>query len=232
MVDRAMSLPPAPDGGRRPSALQLAAAALVLVFFGGAVTYFVIERRDHPPGRASVDVGFLHDMITHHEQALQMANIQLGAGATDEVMPFAREILLFQSYEIGLMEQKLAGWGHSRADRPETAMGWMPGNGVAPEAMPGMASAAELDALVAAEGAETDALFVPLMQDHHRGGLHMAEYAAAEADDAWVRALAARIARNQRSEVAELEAARERAGLAKDPPGYEPDLIPGDDHRH
>jgi len=213
------------------SPLQWVAAVLALLFLAGAAGFFLGARADHPD-RSSVSVGFLYDMITHHEQAIQMSNVELSLGETSEVAPFAREILLFQSYEIGLMEQKLDEWGYERSDRPATAMGWMPGNAVPPEAMAGMASEDELDALADGSGREVDALFVPLMQDHHRGGLHMAAYAAENAEDRWVRELAARMFQNQRTEVAELERARERANLSKEPAPYVAAVIPGDTHEH
>lgn len=51
------------------------------------------------------------------------------------------------------------------------------------------------------------------MQDHHQGGAAMAEAASKTVRDDDVRELADRFARNQRAEVAELDAARDRAGL-------------------
>jgi uncharacterized protein (DUF305 family) len=56
-------------------------------------------------------------------------------------------------------------------------------------------------------------LFLTLMIDHHRGGVHMASYAAEHAGDEDVRQLAARIARNQEMEIEELEVAGARYGL-------------------
>ncbi|CAN5553798.1 hypothetical protein BH18ACT1_BH18ACT1_07720 [soil metagenome] len=111
------------------------------------------------------------------------------------------------------MTAELEGWGYAREERPPTAMGWMGMAPVAPAEMPGMATEAELDALRQAEGRAADALFVALLSAHHAGGLHMADFAAEHAADDEVRAIAARIARNQRQEIAELEAARQRAGL-------------------
>lgn len=65
-------------------------------------------------------------------------------------------------------------------------------------------------------------------QDHHRGGVHMAAYAAQNAADPFVRGLAARMARNQRIEVGELQAARGRVGLPANPVGYEGAVVPTD----
>jgi uncharacterized protein (DUF305 family) len=151
-------------------------------------------------------------MILHHEQAQQIATVALGQGASEEVKTFAREVLLFQSYEIGLMEQQLEEWGYSRQRRPEKAMAWM-GMPVDPDGMPGLASDAEMRKLIGSSGAETDALFLSLMTRHHQGGVHMASGGAQNIDDDDVKALAARMSRNQQLEISELQQARARLGL-------------------
>lgn len=209
--------------------LQLIAAVAALLFLGGSVAYFAVDRADRPPAKSSVDVGFLYDMLAHHEQALQMANAEIVNGATPGIQVFAREILLFQSYEIGLMDRKLDEWGYQRENPPDLAMSWMD-MPVPHEDMPGMASEDEMDRLGDADGRQADALFIPLMQDHHAGGVHMAEYAAEHAKDPFVRDLAARMARNQRMEIAELEGASQRAELPEEPAGYEPAVIPDGHH--
>ncbi len=217
------SFPPAPT--RR----QLVFLVVALLYLAGSVGYVLGSRSPGHPGKGSVDVGFLYDMITHHEQAIAMSTVELGSGADSGTKVFAREILTLQAYEIGLMDQQLANWGHA-AERPgATAMEWM-GMPVEAENMPGMASDAELAALREARGADADALFIPLMQDHHRGGVHMAEYAAENADSEFVRTLADRMARNQRIEINELEGARVRANLPANPPNYVPAEIPPPDH--
>ena len=83
----------------------------------------------------------------------------------------------------------------------------------------------QLDQLQAASGAELDAMFLDLMADHHRGGLHMSEYAFGNAGDAGVRELAARIARNQAGEINEYRALAERNGYDID---IEPASVPAD----
>ena len=62
-------------------------------------------------------------------------------------------------------------------------------------------------------GAEADEMFLRLMSEHHRGGLHMAEYAAEHSTDERVRSLAERMARNQRAEMGEYAAKAERLGI-------------------
>lgn len=205
------------------SLLQTLALAVAFAFLGGAVVFFVAERSDQPPAEDSVDVGFLQDMIHHHQQAVVLSLGQIDAGSEGGAGVFAREIVFFQSYEIGLMDRQLREWGFSVDGRPDQAMTWM-GMGVDPDAMPGMASSDELEALRNADDAETaDALFFALMRDHHLGGIAMAAHAAEHASDPWVREVAARMARNQRSEIAEMDGVRDRDGLPAAPAGYEPD---------
>ncbi len=202
-------------------------SVIAMLYVAGTIGYVIGARDGGQPAEDSVDVQFLQDMISHHEQAIELSNVVLVKGVDASVKGFAREILTFQAYEIGIMEGQLAEWGRAPEDRSGTAMAWM-GTPVPVDQMPGMASEDELRLLSQAAGADVDALFVPLMQDHHRGGVHMADYAAEEASDAAVRALAARMARNQRIEIGELGAAQARAGLDPTPDGYVPAEIPTD----
>ena len=220
------------NSGFTPSRGQLTAMVAALMFLAACAGYMVGVRGDSEPGAGSVDVGFLHDMISHHEQALQLSTIELNNGAEPDVKHFAREILQQQSYEIGVMEQQLEDWGYARAVRPETAMAWMD-HAVSVTTMPGMASEDELELLGQHSGRDTDALFIVLMQDHHLGGVHMAEYAAKHAGNGSVRELAGRMARVQKQEIAEMSAARTRAQLPDKPEGWVPATIPSvDDDEH
>ena len=76
----------------------------------------------------------------------------------------------------------LADWGYTRDDRSDEAMAWM-GMPVPVDQMPGLLDDEQLDQIDAARGAEMDALFLELMAEHHRGGLHMAQEAASTAED-------------------------------------------------
>jgi uncharacterized protein (DUF305 family) len=185
-------------------------AVLALCALSGAVGFIVGSGR--PPGRGSVDVGFLLDMAVHHEQGTALANLELINGATKDVQVYAREVLRDQSYEIGLMQFQLGEWGYARQEAGPEAMAWM-GMPLPLTEMPGMATDEELDFLRAARGRDADALFLQLMVEHHEGAVHMASYAAEHADDADVRRLAARIERNQQLEIQELRDAGARTGL-------------------
>ncbi|HEX6421566.1 MAG TPA: DUF305 domain-containing protein, partial [Acidimicrobiales bacterium] len=209
---------PAPDPGRAgggPTWAHVAVAAAAVAFTAFAAGLFVA--RDRPPGATSVEVGFLQDMITHHDQALRVAALTIAYGDDPTVRSYANEVVAFQSYEIGLMTEKLRAWGHRRGERSGEAMAWM-GMPVPVEQMPGLLSDEQMDDIRAARGGASDRLFLELMAEHHRGGLHMAEAAASLAGDDEVAALAARMARNQAGEINEYRMAAEALGLDLDIP--------------
>lgn len=178
-------------------------------WLAGAFGWFISER---PANADSVDVGFCLDMIAHHEQAVEMALIELSNGENHVVRSFAQEVVIFQQYEIGRMEEQLSDWGFKRQDRPEVAMKWMD-MPVAANAMPGMATSKELKQLREAKGAAADALFLDLMAEHHRGGVHMADYAAKHGKDGGVKAIAKTMKRNQSVEINEYRSTAIRLGF-------------------
>jgi uncharacterized protein (DUF305 family) len=200
--------------------LQAIVLAAATCFLGFAVAQFL--ERDEPPATGSVEVGFAQDMITHHEQAVEMASLVINNGESPVVRAFAKEIMKFQAYEIGLMDGWLMDWGYSRATRSDEAMAWME-EPVPVRSMPGLATDAQMDHLGDARGAAADGLFLELMAVHHRGGIPMAEHAAEHSDEARVRELAQRIARNQAVEINEYAQTAERLGLDADIERYETD---------
>lgn len=219
-------------GGGEGSGLswgRVAVLALATAFLGLAVGIFL--SRDQPPAEDSVDVGFYQDMLTHHQQALSVANAAAEYGDDPVVRSFAREILTFQSQEIGVMRQTLIDWGYDPTERPDEAMGWM-GMPVPVDEMPGLLTDEQVDEMLAARGADADRLFLDLMAEHHRGGLHMAEYAQENASDEGVRRLAGIIARGQAQEINEYRRHADTAGIDVDiPPADVPpaDLPPTSD---
>lgn len=185
-----------------PHPVVAAAAAVVFVagLVGAAVHGAGADGRD----RGEADVGFLHDMIDHHEQATLLSAIALRGDASPPVANLALDVIAAQRYEIGLMEGWLLEWGLERGAPGRQAMAWM-GMGTAPEAMPGMASQEQVAALAQLAGPELDVAYLQLLLDHHRGGVHMAEAARDRALDENVRWLARQMARTQRHEIREIE---------------------------
>ncbi|MGH9266113.1 MAG: DUF305 domain-containing protein [Acidimicrobiales bacterium] len=92
-----------------PSPAQAVGLVLALLFLAGAVGYMI--GGDRPPGRSSPEVGFLQDMTAHHDQAVEMANLAVQRAAEPLVRTFAREVLITQRFELGLMSAWLGEWG-------------------------------------------------------------------------------------------------------------------------
>jgi uncharacterized protein (DUF305 family) len=186
------------------------ALVAALLFLAGVIGYRI--GRPDPPGAGSADVGFLQDMIVHHEQAIAMSYETVSVATDWEVRAFAKEILVAQQYEIGLMEGWLRRWGHPRDSGRSTAMRWA-GMAHPKNAMVGMASADEIQALDRATGRDVDDRFLRLMIAHHAGGVAMAEEILERGHDGAVRELAGRVISAQRSEITEMQATRRRLKL-------------------
>jgi len=154
----------------------------------------------------AVDVGFLHDMVDHHDQAVLLASIVLrpDSGASVPVRNAALDVVSSQRFEIGMMTGWLRQWGLSRGAPDRAAMAWMD-MPVSVDAMPGMASAGDVAALAELTGRALDVRYLELMIEHHQGGLHMAEAARERAEDPEVQRLAREIVRNQRKEIREMQ---------------------------
>lgn len=184
--------------------------AVLFALAGFAVGYVVAKPR--PPGENSVDVGFMRDMIDHHDQAVAMALYTLASDANGETKVVAGDVLLSQRQEIGLMDGILGGWNRLRGDPDRTAMEWMREPGPV-STMFGMQTPEKVASLRAAKAPEVDRLFFTMMREHHEGGVHMAEYAQEHAESKRVRELATFMANTQRTEINEMDAAIKRLGL-------------------
>jgi uncharacterized protein (DUF305 family) len=160
----------------------------------------------------AVDVGFLQDMLDHHDQALLISELYLTDNSDGDAAPYAREVIMFQERDIGWMEDWLAEEGYSRGEADRVAMIWMDEPTPVAE-MRGMQTPERLAELSAATGPEADRLFFEIMNDHHLGGVHMADHAAANGAREEITDFAESVSRNQRIEVLEFEAAMRRLGL-------------------
>ena len=184
-------------------------AALCLV---AGVLGWRLAQDDHP-GRGSVDAGFLEDMQTHHLQAVEIGFAYLEHGSNPTLRQIAHDIVIDQGIEVGQMRSVLSEWGFQSIPNPQgTAMAWMHEPHPAQQ-MPGMATGADVERLRGAEGLEADDLFTQLMIHHHDGGIHMADFAATDAQTSNIRNFARGVAAGQRSEIGEINLVRRQLGL-------------------
>ena len=103
----------------------------------------------------AVDIGFLQDMLDHHDQALFISNLYLDDNADGDAAPYAREVIMFQERDIGWMEDWLAEEGYARGEADRVAMVWMDEPTPVAE-MRGMQTPERLRELADASGTEAD----------------------------------------------------------------------------
>jgi len=189
-----------------------APAAVVAITGVTLLAGFTVGMRDSF-APSEVDVGFASDMIVHHDQAVQMAQIVTGRLSNPIVETFASEVIMTQRFEIGVFQTRLRGWGIGSAPPGEATMDWM-GMAMPLREMPGIASDAQLAVLRQTDGEELDGLFLSMLAAHHVGGVQMAAFAAENADDERIAALASRIAVGQQTEIVEYRNSLNGLGLS------------------
>jgi uncharacterized protein (DUF305 family) len=189
------------------------AAIVVIGLFAGAAIWALGGDDEPAAPMNAVDVGFLQDMLDHHEQALLISNLYIDNNPDGDAVPYAEEVIMFQTRDMGWMNDWLADEGYAPGEPDRIAMQWM--NEPVPVAeMTGMQTPERLAELADASGADADRLFFEIMTDHHLGGVHMADHAAANGARQEIMDFAESVSRNQRIEVVEYEGAMRRLGLA------------------
>jgi uncharacterized protein (DUF305 family) len=115
------------------------------------------------------DAQFMLDMVPHHHQAMQMAELVAERTNRPELIDVAGRINVSQGDEIEFMQQWLRERGEPVPNPTEhDAMHTT-------HSMAGMATPAQMAELAASEGTDFDKLFLTLMITHHDGALKMVE---------------------------------------------------------
>ncbi len=115
-------------------------------------------------GYSEADVRFMHGMIPHHAQALDMTVLVAERTGNQDIHRFAQRIEISQRDEIARMQRWLERRGESLPDEHQRGV-----------LMPGMLTEEEMARLSAARGSEFDRLFLELMIHHHEGALVMVD---------------------------------------------------------
>lgn len=151
---------------------------------------------------STADVTFATDMIPHHQQAVEMAELAADRADSPEVRQLAEDIEAAQGPEIEAMTQWLKDWGQE-IPSGSTDHGDM-GHGGSQE-MPGMMDESEMRRLTDSGGAAFDRMFLQMMVAHHEGALEMARIEQANGENADAVALAERIQADQEAEIAKMD---------------------------
>ena len=124
------------------------------------------------PPESPKNVEFMQGMIMHHSQAVEMTALIPSHTENAELRSLGARISSSQSDEMNFMKRWLALRGQpismAMPGMPEMDMSGQP-----MAMMPGMLTAAQMDALRNARGAEFDRLFLTGMIQHHNGALIM-----------------------------------------------------------
>ena len=115
------------------------------------------------------DVRFMQDMIPHHHQAVQMAELVADRTNREEVVDAAGRITLSQQDEMEFMERWLSDRGEPAPD-PADHAGMHTGHRMA-----GMATPEQMAELADSQGTDFDRMFLQLMITHHEGAVTMVE---------------------------------------------------------
>jgi uncharacterized protein (DUF305 family) len=192
--------------------LALLAALTVLLW----LAFRPAGQVDSASAPGPVSVGFAQDMSLHHEQALDMARLALAQGSP-QVQGLAQGIVNQQLKELGYMQGWLLLWEAPPSSRTDD-MPWMKQAyeqaGVrepqyeqfiqrcnADQAMPGLATPAQMAELASLHGGAFDQAFLSRMVSHHQAAVVMARFAAQHAESPVVRGFAASVASEQGMEV-------------------------------
>lgn len=145
------------------------------------------------------DVTFATQMIPHHAQAIQMADMALASDGTT-LTELAEQIKAAQAPEIETMSQWLTGWGEEvpdGADMGSMDMGSMD--------MGGMMSQDDMDSLMQMQGGGFDAMWLQMMIEHHEGAIEMAQTEVAQGQYPDATALAEQIITAQQAEIEQMQ---------------------------
>ena len=148
------------------------------------------------PGAApNPDAVYVHAMVPHHAQALELAALVPGRDASPAVAALATRIDRDQVEEIGQLE----GLRRSR--------GWPAGAGMHAHGTDGMADPATLEQLHALRGPAFDRLWLATMTRHHEGAVAMAREHLATGTDETLRRFSQVLVATQTAEIDAMRAA-------------------------
>ena len=152
------------------------------------------------------DVAFARQMIPHHEEAIEMAQVALEKSETPDVTDLAGRIVDAQEPEIKKMQGWLKDWDEtlSNAESGSTTASGMPTD--SSSAAGRMMSGGEMSDLKIAKGGAFDRMFLEMMKEHHRTAISMAATELKQGQSPEAKSLAQDIVDSQEKEIAEMEA--------------------------
>ncbi|MFC7640366.1 DUF305 domain-containing protein [Streptosporangium lutulentum] len=146
------------------------------------------------PTRTDADVRFSQEMISHHRQTIQLAELAADRSTDTYVRELAEKIKQSESADIELMSGWLRSW---KVEVPA-------GNDHAAHEMPGMLSATQISSLKRRSGSDFDTLWLGVLGKHLGSGVQMAEIVVALGQHGPTGDLARKMAAEQRARISEI----------------------------
>ena len=139
------------------------------------------------------DVDFAMNMVAHHTQAIEMAEMLLSKENIDpQIVELAKNIKAAQGPELDTMNGWLDAWGSGGMNGMDHGMS-------------GTMSEGDMAALKAASGVDASRLFLAQMTVHHQGAIDMAEIEIRDGENTDAIALAEMIISDQTAEIGLME---------------------------
>jgi uncharacterized protein (DUF305 family) len=145
----------------------------------------------------AADVTFSQDMITHHTELVELADMASTQAEHEDVRELAAEVSASQTTEIESLRSWLLAWGELLTNDS------MPGMEHSPLA--DMLSDEQHQQLANASGANFDALFLETVMAHHRGAIEMAGVEQEAGSNPEAIDLAREIEQSHRTAIVEIE---------------------------
>lgn len=174
-------------------------AALLGVALLASCAEDTAQDQEHEADFNQADIAFAQEMIPHHEQAVDMAEMVPDRTDDQELLDLAADVEAAQDPEIEAMNGMLEQWGEPLPDAHDEH------DGHDAHEMPGMMSEQQMANLAETSGTEFDRLWTEMMIEHHEGAIEMAENQLAEGTNSDAGELAEDIVEVQEAEIAQMQ---------------------------
>ncbi|MFV0534121.1 MAG: DUF305 domain-containing protein [Cumulibacter sp.] len=152
---------------------------------------------DSGSDHSAQDVTFAQQMIPHHQQAIEMAEMVATKEVSPDLADLAGAIKDAQQPEIDQLSEWLQAWGE---DLPTS------GAHAGHSSMDGMMTDEQMSALDTATGGDFETMWIEMMIAHHEGAIAMAQLEVEDGINPDAVAMAQQIIDTQQSEIDHMEA--------------------------
>lgn len=140
------------------------------------------------------DIRFSQEMIPHHQQTIQMAELVATRTSNEYVLEVSEHLIDDERTEIRQMSAWLKAWNKPIPEE----------NAKSTHSMPGMLSQQQMSTMARQSGAEFDRTFLTLLSTHLGHGIVMVEAVQAKGTHKPTLDLAGKLINGQREQIAEI----------------------------